>query len=1130
VGNAMKFLTDSKKFKRLVAGIFSRIWKGSTFGPFSWFEQKSSLLNQRIAGKKNPVLPVLYFAAFSLVTLFSFIPDEAFSKGGIVAVPINDAQGNQVLLYKASYALVIGISDYTGGWPKLPGVKSDVKAVKETLEKIGFKVIFVEDPDRRELEDAFKNFVLDYGLDPENRLLIYYAGHGYTHKPNYASDDPEEWMGYLVARNAPIARDNLANFFKHSVTMRTIENTALSIESKHAMFIFDSCFSGSIFGLSRGIPQDIQERIARPVRQFITSGTADQVVPDISIFRRQFISALEGEADRNQDGYVTGSELGLFLEETVTNLSRRSQTPRYGKILNRFLNKGDFIFKVFKEQPYQVASLNPEVLIESINRMSDQVAANRGERSSRVQIHYSKLKELDKFDKGTISNKTKIKLWQDFIKLFPNNNPHLKEAKSIVNALSGNPSPLPIEEDSIDRKIETRFASLMELEQKPISPEKKIAAWSGFVSNYPKDNPKLDLALAKIAELRKEQKRLADEKRLAEEQAQKEEQARLAEEKRLAEEEAKIMEQQRLAEEKRLAEEQAQKEKQARLVEQKRLAEEAGIMEQQRLAEEKRLAEEQAQKEKQARLVEQKRLAEEAGIMEQQRLAEEKRLAEEQAQKEEQARLAEQKRLAEEKRPSSKIQAEVEVARLEPGLPKPSPKKLTGHEGMALIASGKFVYGEPGSQETRVLKAFYMDVQEVVQKDYEQVMGKNPSRFKGGNLPVEKVTWREAKEYCKRLGKRLPTNEEWEKAARAGASSIYYWGNTLGKNKANCNDCGSQWDGLETAPARSFAPNGWGLYDMAGNVWEWVDKTHNKKFKVLRGGSWMDDSSFIPTAASYFILPGNRSSDVGFRCAMTKGVKVASLENSLNKHQNLIKERERLADKKRLTDEMARRKKERQAVKKSQGIEVARLDPKVSSSKKLTGHEGMALIASGRFVFGEPGSQRIKILRAFYIDVQEVVQKDFEQVMGKNPSRFKGGNLPVEKVTWREAKEYCKRTGKRLPTSEEWEKAARAGTSSKYYWGSALGKNKANCNDCGSQWGGLETAPARSFAPNGWGLYDMAGNVWEWVDKTHNKKFKVLRGGSWMDDSSFIPTAASYFVMPENRSSDIGFRCAKAKK
>ena len=156
----MKSLTDFKKFRR---------WKAHTLDAFPCLKQTSIPLNQPLAKSRNHLLPVLFFSALFLITLFTFVPEEAFprTRGGIVAVPINDTQGNQVILYKASYALIIGISDYTGGWPKLPGVKTDVKAVKETLEKIGFKVILVEDPNQRELEDAFKDFVLEYGLDPE---------------------------------------------------------------------------------------------------------------------------------------------------------------------------------------------------------------------------------------------------------------------------------------------------------------------------------------------------------------------------------------------------------------------------------------------------------------------------------------------------------------------------------------------------------------------------------------------------------------------------------------------------------------------------------------------------------------------------------------------------------------------------------------------------------------------------------------------------------------------------------------------------------------------------------------------------------------------------------------------------
>ncbi len=502
-----------------------------------------------------------------------------------------------------------------------------------------------------------------------------------------------------------------------------------------------------------------------------------------------------------------------------------------------------------------------------------------------VEIHYSKLKELSNLDKETLPDKLRVKLWQDFIILFPYDNPYLAEAKRNINTLSKRRPPQLAEKESLDQKIKRRFAFLMGLDQKPISLDKKMGAWSGFVRDFPIDNPKLDYALLKIKGLRIEQKRLADKKGLVEEAVQREKLTRLAEQKQLAEE-------------KWLAEETARKEEE-RLAEQKRLAgEEARINEQKLLAETIRLAEETPQQEKPSLPIEQKQLASptEKESLDQKidnRFALLMELEQKPVSLENQmgawsgfvrdfpvdnAKLdyalakitelrKEQKRLAEEKSLISEKADTVEVARLESPPPVKSLNKLTGYEGMSLIPAGKYVYGEPGTQETKILEAFYMDVKEVIQKDYERVASKNPSRFKGENLPVEKVTWEEAKKHCERIGKRLPTSDEWEKAARAGSSSKYYWGDSLGKNNANCNGCGSQWDGLKTAPVGSFPPNAWGLHDMAGNVWEWVDKSHNKIFKVLRGGSWVDDSSFVSPSASYFVLPDNKSHDIGFRCA-----------------------------------------------------------------------------------------------------------------------------------------------------------------------------------------------------------------------------------------------------------------------
>ncbi len=256
-----------------------------------------------------------------------------------VNVTVKNSAGDQVALYYKSHALVIGVSDYDNGWPKLRGVKEDVPAVKAALEKQGFIVTVVMNPDRDELDKAFRNFISLHGNEIENRLLFYFAGHGHSMKLGYGG-----MMGYLVGRDAPNPNTDKIGFKRKALSMEVVETYARNIESKHALFMFDSCFSGSIFDATRAIPDIIQAKTGMPVRQFITSGAADQQVPDKSIFRRQFVEALTGEGDQNGDGYLTGSELGSFLEAKVTNYSRQSQTPQYGKLRDPLLDKGDFVF------------------------------------------------------------------------------------------------------------------------------------------------------------------------------------------------------------------------------------------------------------------------------------------------------------------------------------------------------------------------------------------------------------------------------------------------------------------------------------------------------------------------------------------------------------------------------------------------------------------------------------------------------------------------------------------------------------------------------------------------------------------------------------------------------------------
>lgn len=282
---------------------------------------------------------------------------------GLKMFRVQDKTGAEVSLYKESHALVIGISDYTAGWPDLPGVEEDIIAVEQALSSFGFNVIVKKNLDRAGLNQAFSDFINVYGQDADNRLLFYFAGHGHTMKLAYGDD-----VGYIVPSDAPNPHRDTPGFLATALDMQMIDVYAKRIQSKHALFLFDSCFSGSIFSLSRAVPENISYKTGRPVRQFITSGSANEQVPDESIFRRQFIAALDGEADGNHDGYLTGAELGEFLQNKVVNYSNGSQHPQYGKIRHPMLDKGDFVFVLAEPAQHEPKA---EKTASRINRSVD---------------------------------------------------------------------------------------------------------------------------------------------------------------------------------------------------------------------------------------------------------------------------------------------------------------------------------------------------------------------------------------------------------------------------------------------------------------------------------------------------------------------------------------------------------------------------------------------------------------------------------------------------------------------------------------------------------------------------------------------------------------------------------------
>jgi formylglycine-generating enzyme required for sulfatase activity len=161
-----------------------------------------------------------------------------------------------------------------------------------------------------------------------------------------------------------------------------------------------------------------------------------------------------------------------------------------------------------------------------------------------------------------------------------------------------------------------------------------------------------------------------------------------------------------------------------------------------------------------------------------------------------------------------------------------------------------------------------------------------------GRRPAINVSWHDAQTYMKWLSRitgeqyRLLSGAEYKYAARAGTRTAYPWGDEIGKAEANCNGCGSQWDGKLTAPVGSFAANAFGLYDMVGNVWEWTDDCWNPSYqdapadgspwtsgdcsvRVIRGGSWINNPSNLRSAFRTGSSASSIGSDRGFRVART---------------------------------------------------------------------------------------------------------------------------------------------------------------------------------------------------------------------------------------------------------------------
>jgi hypothetical protein len=239
-------------------------------------------------------------------------------------------------LYGRSAALLIGVSKYQfKSWDTLSHIPIELDDISRSLKRQGFEVVSVPNPNGLQLYEQFRTFFAKY-RKPTDRLLIWFSGHGWT---------DETGLGYIVPADAPDPRIDRTGFFEKAISMTEMVALARDIYANHALFIFDSCFSGSVFMTRSTIELPTQlflEDVQHPVRQFITAGNELQKVPAVSDLVPAFITAIEGAADINGDGLVTGSEIGAWLKNTIIALGK--QTPQYGTINDPRLSRGDIVF------------------------------------------------------------------------------------------------------------------------------------------------------------------------------------------------------------------------------------------------------------------------------------------------------------------------------------------------------------------------------------------------------------------------------------------------------------------------------------------------------------------------------------------------------------------------------------------------------------------------------------------------------------------------------------------------------------------------------------------------------------------------------------------------------------------
>ena len=264
-----------------------------------------------------------------------------------MALPPRIPEDIQKVLQRRGHALLIGESHYTRGWDELASVRHDLQTLKAGITPYFETVEIVQDPTVSQLRDRMREFLLGKWNMADERLFIYYAGHGFTDF-NQAS---RENNGYITGSDTPRYDLNPGKAIENAVPFTDIDAWNRQTRARHVLMVFDSCFSGSLFQtmgpeeeLSRKDLDGIRRMLGQPVRYYITSGRKEEVVTADSTFATLLLRGLRGEADFFRQGLVSADQLGIYLSREVPKHSQRPQTPQFSSIGNAKLSEGQFFF------------------------------------------------------------------------------------------------------------------------------------------------------------------------------------------------------------------------------------------------------------------------------------------------------------------------------------------------------------------------------------------------------------------------------------------------------------------------------------------------------------------------------------------------------------------------------------------------------------------------------------------------------------------------------------------------------------------------------------------------------------------------------------------------------------------